>query len=211
MIFKIEQLRTGFNMVWMATKGENTLCTAIVPFEKGRINITVDYSNGEQHRLYYNPSDTSNSSSLIDRMKFRLYSQDELLGSIEGINKKEKGFLQSYTYRFLKIGSDEYFLYEVGFGNKGLYLCIYRGDELIAIVEKALLVKDYQDSYEVYTTSSENIAVIVPLILHYDITAHSDMMEVSLASVKRKKVNTIQKELLKKFDDKFIEKVKAME
>ena len=40
-------------------------------------------------------------------------------------------------------------------------------------------------------------AYVVPLILHYAITAHGDIMEISLASVKRKKVNTIQKELLK--------------
>lgn len=77
-------------MVWMATKGENTLCTAIAPFEKGCLHITMDYFNGDKHRLYYNPTDTTNGASLIDRMKFRLYSQDELLGSIAGSNKTKK-------------------------------------------------------------------------------------------------------------------------
>lgn len=211
MIFKIEQLRTGFNMVWIATKDGKNLCTAIAPFEKGCINITMDYFNEEKCRLYYNPTDISNGKSLIDRMKFRLFLQDEEIGSICGRNKKVKGFLQSYTYRSLEIGSDEYFLYEVGFGNKGLYLCIYKGDELIAIAEKALLVKDYQDSYVVYADSDENISFIIPLVLYYDISAHGDMMEISLASVKRKKVNTIQKELINKFDDSFIKKIKETE
>lgn len=211
MIFIIEQVKTNFNMVWMASQDSNNLCTAISPFEKGSLNIIMDYPNGEKHRLYYNPSDTSYGSSLIERLTFKLFDGDILIGTVVGQNRKVKGFLQSYPYRVLKMGNEEFFLYEVGFGSKGLFLCIYKGDELIAIADKDLTVINYQDKYIVYTESAEYTSIIMTLIMHYDITAHGDMMEISLASVKKKKVNTIQKELIAKYDSSFIPKIKALE
>ena len=208
MIFRIEQVKTNFNMVWMASQDSNNLCTAISPFEKGSLNIIMDYPNGDKHRLYYNPSDTSYGTSLIDRLTFKLFDGENLIGTVVGQNKKVKGFLQSYPYRVLKIGNEEFFLYEVGFGSKGLFLCIYKGDELIAIADKDLTVINYQDKYTVYTESDEYTSIIMTLIMHYDITAHGDMMEIAVKSVKRKKVNTIQKELIAKYDPNFIAMVK---
>lgn len=195
----------------MATENSINLCTAVSPLEKGCLNIIMDYPSGEKHRLYYNPSDTSHGTSLIDRLTFKLFDGDNLIGTVVGQNKKVKGFLQSYPYRVLKTGNEEFFLYEVGFGSKGLFLCIYKGDELIAIADKDLIVINYQDKYTVYSESSEYASIIMTLIMHYDITAHGDMMEISLASVKKKKVNTIQKELIAKYDSSFIPKIKAYE
>ena len=105
---------------------------------------------------------------------------------------------------------DEYFLYEVGFGHKGLYLCIYRGEELIAIADKELTVINYQDKYTVYTKNDEFIQFIMPLIMHYDITKYGDVMDISLRSVKKSVVNTIQKELRAKYDPNFILQIKQL-
>lgn len=211
MIIKIEQLKTNFNMVWMATIDDKSVCTAISPFEKGCLNITMDYQNGEKERLYYNPSDTSFGSGLIDRMSFKLFDSDnQVIGTVRGENKKVKGFLQSYSYRVFTKKDHSYFLYEVGFGNKGLYLCIYEDDELIAIAEKELTVINYKDIYTVYALSLSNLSDIMALIMHYDVTAYGDIMEISLLSVRKKKVNTVQKELISKFDPDFITKVKEL-
>lgn len=210
MIFKIEQTKTNFNMVWMAEENSESVCVAISPFEKGRFTVDMDYSDGTKNKLYYNPSDTSYGSTLKERLCFRLFDETDIIGTIVGLNRKVKGFLQSYPYRVLTIGNDEYFLYEVGFGSKGLFLCIYKGEELIAIAEKDLVVINYQDKYTVYTTSVEWVKVIMPLLVQYDMTSHGDMMEISMRSVARKKVNTIQKELLAKYDPNFIPMIKAM-
>ena len=135
-------------MVWFATqKDSDPLCTAISPFEKGQINIELDYSSGDKTRLYYNPSDTSYGNSLFDRLSFKLLdASNHLIGTISAENKKMKGFLQSYTYRVMRINDKAYYLYEVGFGSRGLFLCIYDGEELIAIAEKSLTVINYKDS-----------------------------------------------------------------
>ena len=42
-------------------------------------------------------------------------------------------------------------------------------------------------------------------------TAHGDVMEVAVHSDVHKKVNTIQKELITKYDPEFIPRVKAMQ
>lgn len=54
--------------------------------------------------------------------------------------------MQPYPYCQLDY-ENESFLYEVGLGYKGLYLCIYQGEHLIAIVDKELIVKNYKDRF----------------------------------------------------------------
>lgn len=208
MIFEIMQAKTNFNMVWIAEQNKKSLATAISPFEKGQLNIIIDYNEEKKQRLYYNPNDVERGASFVERMTFKLFEGERKIGTIVGKNQKVKGFLQSYPYRVMDFEGDNYFLYEVGFGNDGLYLCIYKENELIAIADKDLKVVNFQDKYTVYALDNSHMTKIMPLIMHYDITAHGDMMEISIRSVKRKKVNTVQKELIAKYDSTFIPMIK---
>ncbi len=211
MIFQFEQVTTNFDMSWFAVKNEKAFIAALAPFERGRLTVTIDYPGERKQLMYYNPSDTTYGATIQERLAFKLFEQNELAGTIQGMTQKVKGFLQSYAYRMLQAYGSTYYLYEVGFGNKGLYLCFYKDDQLIAIADKELKVVNYQDHYTVYALNEADLSAIVPLLLHYDITEHGDMMEVSLYSVKKKKVNTVQKQLLEKYDASFIEMVKQME
>ena len=210
MIFTVSQVKTNFNMAWIAECDDKAVAGATCPFEKGKLTITIDYDKGVKDKLYYNPNETSNGTSLVDRLSFKLFSGEERIGTVLGRNQKVKGFLQSYPYRVLTIGEKDYYLYEVGFGRKGLYLCFYEEDKLIAIADKNLVVINYRDEYKIYAESDKHIEIIMPLLLHYDMTAHGDMMSISALSVKRKIVNTIQKELIAKYDPEFIPRIKAM-
>lgn len=205
MIFEINQMSTNFNMVWMAETGGKALATAVSPFEIGRFNIEIDYADEYKQQLCFNPKD---GKSAEEKFSFKLYIAQQLAGTIVGRNQKVKGFLQSYFYRVMQIYGENYYLYEVGFGAKGLYLCIYKEDQLIAIVDKPLKVVNYRDKYIVYCLEEDNIKAIFPLVLQYDMTEHGDIAEVSLRSVKVKRVNTIQKELIAKYDPNFIPMIK---
>ena len=198
-------------MVWIAEQNGKSIATAICPFEKGQVNIIVDYSDKDRYCLSYNPNDSSRGNSLIDRFSFQVIHDGNMVGTIAGLNKKVKGFLQSYPYRVMKLQNEAYYLYEVGFGNEGLYLCIYRGDELIAIADKDLKVINFRDHYTVYAANECDLKVIMPLMMHYDITAHGDMMEIAVRSVKKKIVNTIQRELIAKYDPTFIPTIKQQD
>ena len=211
MIFSISQVKTNFDMLWIADCKGKCVCVAKAPFEKGAFNIYLEYPDRADQHLYYNPDDRRYGDSMIDRHSFKLFSENQFLGKITTQNKKERGFLQSYSYTSMRIGDVNYFLYQVGLGKKGLYLCIYREDDLIAIVDKALTVKNFQDEYMVYTLSQEYAEVILPLVLYYDMTSYGDLMEVKLRSVKRERINTFQKALLAKYDPDFISRVKALD
>ena len=211
MIFSISQVRTNFDMVWIADCKGKCVCVAKAPFEKGAFNIYLEYPDQEDQHLYYNPDDLRFGDSLLEKHSFKLFMKGQLQGKIMTQNKRMKGFLQSYAYTFLTIGGTTYYLYEVGFGKKGLYLCIYEEEKLIAIVDKELTVRNFQDEYMVYSSSHQYSSVIVPLVLYYDMRSYADLMDVKLSSVKHDRVNTIQKELISEFDPEFIPRIKEMD
>ena len=70
---------------------------------------------------------------------------------------------------------------------------------------------NFQDEYKIYATSDDFIRPIMALLIQYDMTSHGDVMEVAVRSVKHKKVNTMQKELIAKYDPEFIPRVKAIQ
>ena len=207
MIFDLEQVNTNFDRSWFGVKDGHAFLVALSPFEKGRLRVKIDYPKDKHQVLCFDPLDTKEERMLSDRLSFKVYEEDERKGMIVGKTKSCKGFLQSYSYLALAYGEKNYYLYEVGFGHKGLYLCVYQEDHLIAIADKALVVKNYHDMYKIYAEDEANLQAILPLLLYYDLITHGDFMEVSLYSKKKKVVNTIQKELKEKYDPAFIERI----
>lgn len=211
MIFTVFQTRTNFDLVWIAEERSTPVCTCVCPFEKGRVHVSLDYPDNTSNVLVYNPNG-ENGHSLTERLSFKLFCNSEIVGTIIGRNKKVKGLFQSYPYRMMTVDSlNIYYLYEIGFGSKGLFLCIYHNDALICTIEKNLTVQNYQDTYTGYLVSRSEIKCVLPLLIHYDLTAHGDIMDISLYSLTRKKVNTVQKELIGKYDQQFIPRIIAQE
>lgn len=208
MIIQFEQVLTNFHMTWVGTRNEQTRITAFSPFEKGRLRVSIDYPDQSRQWLYHEPN---RGTSLRERLSFHLYEGERKVSSICELTRKQKGFLQSYAYRTMEYQGLHYDLYEVGFGHKGLYLCIYRETELIAIAEKELTTINYKDRYTIYSLDGAELKAIIPLLLHYDLTQYGDMMDISLYSKKKRVVNTIQRELKAKYDPLFIERVREDE
>ena len=210
MILNISQTKTNFNMEWIVTQGECLFAEARAPFEKGRFTISVDYKEASCQRLYFNPTDTTWGSKMVERMSFKIFEDNNKVGHIVGKTQKT-GFLKAYPYYEFEYNQKLYYGYEVGFGSKGLFLCIYDGEKLIAIVDKKLRVVNFRDSYTAYVEGEQYVPVVVPFTLYYDSATYGDVMDIAVVSIKEKRVNTVQKELIAKYDPTFIPKVKAME
>lgn len=209
MIVKIIQTKTNFDMQWDAvdTNG-HTVFIAKSPYEIKQFNINIDYKGDfKEQRLYFNPSDHTWGTKLVDRLSFRLFEQNEKVATLVGQTKK-LGFLKSYPYYKFEYKNETYYGYEVGFGRHGLYLCIYRGEELIAIVEKELTTTDYHDTYIAYIENKNDLTFVAPFVLYYDSLNYDDLLEISVKSRNTRIVNTIQPELIGKYDGKFVEKIK---
>ena len=208
MIVNILQTKPNFEMEWKIQNGDEQVALAHSPFEKGCFQVFLKYQNGLSQRLYYNPSDTTWGSKIADRLSFKLFEKDDKIGHLVGKTKKT-GFLKAYAYYEYVHKGQCYYGYEVGFGKDGLYLCVYKDDRLIAIVDKQLRVVNFKDVYTAYIENDEDIEVVIPFVIYYDVTAYGDVMEIAVMSVHEKRVNTIQKELIEKYDASFISRIKA--
>lgn len=208
MIVDIVQTKSNFDMKWEVKENGDYIGTCFAPFQNGQFCVQVNFSDSKTTQLYYNPMDTTWGARLSDRLSFKVLREGEKVGSIVGRTKKT-GFLKAYAYYDFQLNGNQYYGYEVGFGRKGLYLCIYRNERLIAIVDKALRVVNYKDTYTAYLESPADLEVVLLFTIYYDATAYGDVMEVAVASVQEKRVNTLQKELIEKFDPTFISRIKG--
>lgn len=125
-------------------------------------------------------------------------------------------FLKGYSYYEMEIQGDKYQCYEVGMGHKGLYLCIYSGNTLVATVKKDKKVINFKDHYTFYLMSDEYFTICSLFTLYYDVINFGDILERRVSSsVVSSSVTTIKftknKELLAKYDPSFIQKIQDKE
>lgn len=129
-----------------------------------------------------------------------------LLCKIYYCTKKGSNFINGIYYWELKHCNDVYRFYEVGLKKKGIYLCVYRNDELVAIVSKTMKTRHFSGSYEIYAKNDVSVEILLLFSSYWDITR---WMEVESCSVNHV-LNTWQKELKEKHDENFILEIKKM-
>lgn len=207
MIFAIRQTKTGFDMEWQAGIGDEDMVYIRAPFSGDRFLAEIQAKDYSQ-RLVFDPSDLSFGNKLKDRLSFRLYENERYIGHLVGDTRRERrGLFAAYPYFAYQYRQIQLFGYEVGFGRKGLYLCLYEGEELIAIVEKKLTVTDYKDEYICYLLETRHSRKVIPFVIYYDTIQYGDVMERAVHAKKKDALNTIQRDLIAKFDRSFIPRV----
>ncbi len=212
MQLSIQQTKTNFNMAWEVLDKDNQRYAFIdAPLAMGYFEATAVFRNHTPKRLYHNTHDKTWGSSVADRLNLKIFeNQNDYVGTMEGVTEKI-GFLKSYIYHKIEYKGTVYSAYEVGFGNKGLYLCIYKGDKIIAIVNKKLRVINYKDSYVCYLENEEDADMVISYVVYYDMVSYGDWLDISLYSGEEKLVVTLQKELKAKFVADFIPKIIAQD
>lgn len=207
MIFGIRQTKTGFDMEWQARVGDEDMVCIRAPFSRDRFLAEIQAKDYTQ-RLVFDPSDLSFGNKLKDRLSFRLYEDGKYTGHLVGNTRRErKGLFAAYPYYEYQYRQTQLSGYEVGFGRKGLYLCVYEGGELIAIVDKKLTVTDFKDEYTCYMLETGHYRKVIPFVIYYDTIQYGDVMERAVHAQKKDALNTIQKDLIAKFDRSFIPRV----
>ena len=212
MQLSVQQTKTNFNLVWEVLDKDNQRYAYIdAPLAMGYFEATAIFRNHTPKRLYHNPNDKTLGNSMADRLNLKIFeNQNDYVGTIESAVEKI-GFLKSYIYHKIEYKGTEYSAYEVGFGKKGLYLCIYKGDKIIAIVNKKCRVINYKDSYVCYLENEEYADIVLAYVVYYDMVSYGDLLEIALYSGEEKLVVTLQKELKAKFVADFIPKIIAQD
>ncbi len=207
MILSIKQTRAEFTYnEWnVISANSDDSANAKSEFTRDERIIDISYNDGKCQRLSFKPTV---GNGLKDALSFKLLVSGEQVGSLVGQTKKVKGFLQSYEYSEFKVGEDIYYGYEVATKNGGICFCIYKGDEVISIVQKSMKVVDCQDQYTAYLEKDSYMSVVVPFVIYYDITKYGDVLMNGEHSVKQVVTPKIfSKELLSKYDADFIGRV----
>lgn len=209
MILEIKQIGTNRNLSWEAYENGNKFCETLLVRNGGWFSAVSQYADGSRPELYFNPTDTTWGSKMEDRFSYKIRNAGQRIGSIVGQNKKT-GFLKGYPYYRIELMGEEYLAYEVGFGKDGLFLCIHKNGETVAIVSKELVTVNFRDNYTAYLLDPQYAQIAVLFTLYYDLTKYADFNEVAVHSRKEVRVKSRDQELIEKYDPSFIEKVKTL-
>lgn len=206
MIVRMEQEKTSLEFTYRFTQSNETICVAQSPFQMGKFDMYIRYVDGAVRQFHF---DSSVGDSLKERMSFKLFENGTRIGTFVGATKGR--FFSGYTYYELEYHGRTYALYAVGLGTKGLCLCLYEGDRLLAEAEKDMVVKNHQDTYTLYLESLADFPLLSAALLYYDVISYGDFMDLTVHSVKRTVAVTRNKELLAKYDPDFIAQIRAMD
>ena len=146
---------------------------------------------------------------VLDNQKVSFYST---------FKKTDGGkFLQGgYNYWEFDFEGDNYKAYSIGQGSKGgIFLCIYKNDEMIAEVELDKKVIDFENIYHIYLENKANLELVCILTWIWDYNEYFLDIEEGPSSVARsvsdettRDIVTRHDELNAKFSAEFIKKHK---
>lgn len=128
-------------------------------------------------------------------------------GSIYYCGRKGSNFLNGIYYWTFEHLGEKFLAYEVGFGRKGIYLCIWDENQLVAVVSKDVHTKRFESKYTIYAEDTISPELLSICSLYWDLTRYYP----TTSSEEFHTLNTWQKELKNKFDPNFIKKISTKE
>ena len=128
------------------------------------------------------------------------------------VAKKKVLFLSfGYEYFNFNFNGNVYTVYEIGLGQDQHYICVYSGNETVAIIHKEDMKHNYCDKCVIYALDDALLLDLSILTLYFDCIRYPDHGEFTGESYVDDSFLTTQKELNEKYDSTFIAKVKALE
>lgn len=111
-------------------------------------------------------------SGKINRKEVGQFQINEQKGIIYNCGEKGSNFFNGiYFWEFCE-QDRVYRAYEVGFGRKGIYCCIWAEDHLVGIISKDMITRNFQSEYTLYTREIP-IEWIALMTLYWDLTRYS--------------------------------------
>lgn len=189
--------RIGHEVV-ISGKGATQSNIGYVVYQNKKIEIS-----GQPHREKFDGKTATQVTDLLCEGKRVGYIYPDL------VEKKKILFLSfGYDYFNYHFAGTDYTVYEVGLGANQHYICVYKGNETIAIIKKEDIKINYCDKYTIYTLDQGELLSMAVLTLYFDCIRYPDHGEIMDESYIDDSFLTTQKELNDKYDPLFIEKVK---
>lgn len=208
MIIDLKQIRSleGTDFVFSTPDNPN-LYTAQVRFNKLLTNISLFQNDEPVLSLSYNINDIPRSFIQSLKMEGALYCinnpDGETCGEIS--YKTVRSLFRGYSYNQIIFNSEVYVSYTVGMGKKGIFECIYSGNQLIAMIEKHPVVYNNLDTYKIYIKDNKHMDMVCLFAVYIDHTTSSSYTSSSCKSRTATYEYTLRKEIKDKYDPNFKE------
>lgn len=172
----------------------------------GHLNLSGHFSSGS-FRLTgggaFGPLQWEGKVNRKEAGQFQMNGQN---GIIYNCGEKGSNFFNGiYFWEFW--GQDRvYRAYEVGFGRKGIYYCVWVADHLAAVISKDMTTRNFESGYTLY---SQEIPLewMTLMALYWDLTRYPP----SRSRNEGHTLNTWQKQLKNKYDPDFIPRILRQE
>lgn len=210
MILKFNQIDRQPNPLFEGKIGEQVVISAMgstrstngyVFYDGRRIDIS-----STPHREKINGKVATQVTDILSSGKRLGYIYPDLVEQ-----RKILFFSFGYDFFVFHFDNENYTVYEVGLGKNQHYICVYKNNITIAIIQKDDIKVDFCDKYTIYAMDSSEMLALSVLTLYFDCVRYPDHGEIMGGSRIDDSFLTIQKELNKKYDPSFISKVKAID
>jgi len=111
-----------------------------------------------------------------------------------------------FDYCQMELAGSVWYLYEVGMGEEGIKLPVYRDHVPVALIEKSPMVRDNLDAYDLFCLKEDDLVGTVLLGVYYDFLKFSHASEFVSKKTETKYMYTTNPELLHKYDPAFKER-----
>lgn len=179
----------------------------IISFDKmsqGNIVVSSDDPNCSFQMEIYPTFRNSQKNGIETKQQSGEFSLQTYSGGIINYcGKKGSNFLNGIYYWTFEIAGQKLIAYEVGFGRKGIYLCIWNEDQLLAVVSKDVHTKRFESKYIIYAENTVPVDLLSICSLYWDLTRYYP----TSSAEEFHTLNTWQKELKNKYDPNFIKRI----
>ena len=174
----------------------------------GYINVGGNFLSGTFHLSAggtFGPLewDAERKSNRKEAGRFQENGQE---GIIYNCGEKGSNFFNGIYYWEFCNPNHCYRTYEVGFGRKGIYYCLYENDQLKVIISKVTHTKNFGSGYTIYNTDVPPHWLAM-INLYWDVTRFAP----TRSSEEWHRLDTWQKAIKNKFDPNFIPQVMRQE
>lgn len=177
------------------------------PDKGSAIKVSGSFENTETLLNIYNWYSEKINANDITKERCGDYRIGSELGKIYYCGKKGTNFLNGIYFWTFEMSDQIIEAYEVGFGRKGIYLCLWCNNSIVAIISKDMHNKNFESSYQIFAENKDKMPLMIIATSFWDITRYF----VTASSEEWHTLNTWQKELKNKYDPTFIPRIKAME
>lgn len=201
MILRFERKLIGLGNYYYKLSSNNQVLGQVIfqPAQFGHVNLLGDFESSSLRLMgggTFGPLQWEGKINRKEAGQFQINGQN---GIIYNCGEKGSNFFNGY-YFWEFWGQDQvYRAYEVGFGRKGIYYCVWTEDHLAAIISNDMVTRHFQNGYTLYTKEI-SIEWMALMTLYWDLTRYPP----SRSRNKGHTLNTWQKELKNKYDPNFI-------